>query len=85
MPRPTYRSRHRRIVKRRTPGGKSVVHYERKKHDVPRCAICGKPLHGKSAYKSSDSKKGKQRKYYGYICASCYRKIILKELTKFTM
>jgi len=70
-------------VKKRTPGGRNVVHYERRKHDVPKCAICGKPLHGKSAYVSHDSRKGKERKYYGYICASCYRKLIIEKLVKF--
>ncbi len=81
MPRPTYRSRSWRRVQVRTPGGKTVTHYERRKPKAARCAICGKPLNGVprgrpvEIRKLSKTERRPERPYGGYICPSCLRKL----------
>ncbi len=77
-----YRSRSlkRRFV--RTPGGRSVLHFKKKKHGKPRCAECGAELHGvprgspTEIKKLSKSKKTPTRPYGGYLCSKCMRKQI---------
>lgn len=70
-------------VKKRTPGGRIVVHLKKKKPKIARCAICKKPLHGiprlrpKELKKLPKTKKRPERLYGGYLCSKC-----LKELLK---
>lgn len=75
MPRPAYRTRSKAKVKVRTPGGRVVTHYRRRKGRPAVCAICGKPLHGThvgfEARKMNLSSKRPERPYGGHICASC--------------
>ncbi|MEM3346299.1 MAG: 50S ribosomal protein L34e [Desulfurococcaceae archaeon] len=77
MPRPMYRTRSWRIIKRRTPGGNLVVHYEKRKPSKAKCAICGAELHGVPALrpyqlsKLSKTEKRPERPYGGYICPRC--------------
>jgi len=83
------RGTRRRLKKRRvavrTPGGKVVYHYKAKRHGPARCAICKKPLNatptGPRSFmkKLPKSKKRPNRPYGGYLCPSCFRKIVLKE------
>ncbi len=81
MPRPMYRSRSWRRVQVRTPGGRTVTHYERRKPNVARCAICGKPLNGVprgrpvEIRKLAKTERRPERPYGGYICPSCLRKL----------
>ena len=79
MPRPAYRSRSRRRIWRRTPGGRLVIHYEKKLGDYPRCAICGKKLHGlpraKELRRLNLSRKRVTRMYGGHLCSECARKV----------
>mgnify|MGYP001626246657 CR=1 FL=1 len=46
MPRPAYRSRRLRRVNKRTPGGRTVVHYEKRAKGAPRCPVTGLPING---------------------------------------
>ena len=46
MPRQRYRSRSLRRVYVRTPGGRTVIHYEKRKSLPAKCAICGAELQG---------------------------------------
>ena len=76
MPRPALRSRtvKRKIV--RTPGGRHVVHVLPKKHDVPKCAVCGSPLNGFPKMTIKEERKGHRppsRIFGGYLCSRCLR------------
>jgi len=76
LPRPTYRSRKgwRRIFTR-TPGGTTKLRYERKKHDYPKCAICGRKLNI-PRLTIREERRGYRtpgRPYSGNVCPSCLR------------
>ncbi|MCI4435475.1 MAG: 50S ribosomal protein L34e [Ignisphaera sp.] len=81
MVRPMQRSRSLKKVYRRTPGGKTVVHYERRKRTPMRCARCGAILFGvpttdelrRSLPKSS---KRPERMFGGFLCARCLREVL---------
>jgi large subunit ribosomal protein L34e len=67
------------MVVRKTPGGRIVTHFRRKKVGVARCANCKKPLMGVPRLrpgklsKLSKTKKRPTRPYGGYLCSSCMR------------
>ncbi|MBS3149398.1 50S ribosomal protein L34e [Candidatus Woesearchaeota archaeon] len=71
----------------KTPGGKIVIHYERRVHNKKKCANCKKELHGiprKLPYKyrtMSKSKKTVNRLFGGYLCSNCSREKI-KEISR---
>jgi len=46
MPRPMYRSRTLKRKKVRTPSGRVVTHYEKKRTGIPHCGECGAILGG---------------------------------------
>ena len=46
MPKPGHKSKSKRVVQRRVPGGRTVVHREAKTPGKPVCAKCGAELHG---------------------------------------
>lgn len=77
MPRPMYRTRSWRRVKRVTPGGELVVHYEKRRPGKARCAICGRELHGVPALRPFQlSKLAKTMRrpeimYGGVVCPQC--------------
>lgn len=79
------KSRSLRRVFRKTPGGKTVVHYKIRKPGKPQCAECGKVLSGTpniNAYnlkKMSKSSKRPERPYGGNLCSSCMRKKMIKK------
>ncbi len=81
MPRPGLRTRSKRKVFVRTPGGRVVVHYRPKKTGPARCAICGKPLNGVPRLrpyqlrKLAKTEKRPERPYGGYICPSCLARL----------
>ncbi|MEM0105639.1 MAG: 50S ribosomal protein L34e [Zestosphaera sp.] len=61
---------------RRTPGGRSVVHYKRSKSYIAVCGICGQELGGvpKSSYtlkKNVKSSRRPERFFGGVLCPSC--------------
>lgn len=67
MPRPAYRSRSVRRVKKKTPGGRTVVHYEKKAKGAARCPITGLKIGGldKKIYRFGISIKPPNRPYGG--------------------
>ena len=85
MPAMRYRSRSYRRRQVRTPGGKTVLRYKKKKTSKHVCAECGKLLHGVprgrpyEINKLSKSKKRPNRPYGGYLCSECVRKVFKKE------
>ncbi|RLF24266.1 MAG: 50S ribosomal protein L34e [Thermoprotei archaeon] len=78
MPRPTHRSRSWRRIYLRTPGGRTTVHYERRKVNPPRCAICKQPLNmprmDRKAAREGFRTPG--RPYAGCVCPKCLRDAI---------
>jgi len=89
MPSPKLRSRSLRRVQRKLPGGRTVVHYTRKKPGKAKCSNCGSILMGvprELPYKMrtmAKTKKRPQRPYGGVLCSSCTRtKIIELEISK---
>jgi len=86
MPRPAYRSRSLRRVYVRTPGGRLVVHYEDRKVNPPRCAICGSILQGFPKMTRRKARRGHKppgRPYGGCICPRCLSRA-LKETIRET-
>ena len=77
MPRPSLRSRTLRRIKRKIPGGASVIHYLKRKPSPARCAVCSKPLHGVASNRPArmkrlaKSKKVPTRMFGGNLCPSC--------------
>jgi len=82
MPEGRRKSRSLRRVYVRTPGGKTVIHYRKRKPSKAKCAICKKPLHGvprerpTKLRKLSKTEKRPSRPYGGYLCAKCLREVI---------
>jgi large subunit ribosomal protein L34e len=82
---PRRRSRSLKRIKIRTPGGKSVVHYERSRKTIARCGRCGAQLNGvprdvRDLRNLSKSSKRPNRAFGGVLCHKCleeiYREII---------
>jgi len=86
MPSGSRKSGTLRKVFKKTPGGKTVVHYEKGKPAQHKCANCGKKLVGiprLRPYKMQNlakTKKRPERPYGGYLCSSCARKKIIQEV-----
>lgn len=81
MPRPAYRSRTIKRVHVRTPGGRLVVHYRRKKLAQPKCAVCGRTLSGFQKMTLREARKGHRppgRPYGGCLCHECLIKALKK-------
>ena len=78
MVRPAYRSRSLRRVHVRIPSGVSVVHYERRKNNPPRCAVCGRVLQGFPKLRKGDHSGHRPpgRPYGGYLCHDCLRRLL---------
>ena len=87
MPRRRYRTHSLRKTHVRTPGGRLVVHYEKRKKGIPKCAICKKPLAGtvRDPRDVPKSKKRPNRPYGGYLCAEClHRELTLAIIEKYS-
>jgi len=69
-------------VKRKTPGGKIVVHEKRKKPKKAHCGRCGKPLGGVESKipsemrKLAKSEKIPNRSYAGILCTNCLEELL---------
>ncbi|MCK4247194.1 MAG: 50S ribosomal protein L34e [Methanomicrobia archaeon] len=81
-----YRSRSLKRKFVRTPGGKTVLRFKKKKHSKHKCAECGAELHGvprktpNEIKKLNKSKRIPTRPYAGYLCSSCMRKLIKEKV-----
>jgi len=82
MVRPGLRTRSKRRLSVRIPGGRTVLHYRKPKSKKARCAICGRPLHGVPRLRPVElrklpkTKKRPERPYGGYLCPSCLAKLL---------
>lgn len=79
MPRPGLRVSSLRKIKKKIPGGASIIFYFKKKPSPAKCGDCGKPLHGvkserPSKMKGKKSQKRVSRPYGGNLCSACSRK-----------
>jgi len=81
MPELRYRSKSYKRTFKRIPGGRTLIHYKKKKPSKHVCAGCGKPLHGVprgrpyQIRKLPKSKRRPNRSYGGYYCSECMRKV----------
>ncbi|MBI5871810.1 50S ribosomal protein L34e [archaeon] len=82
---PRLRSRSLRRIQRRVPGGRTVMHFKKRKPNIAKCAHCKKPLAGVPRlrpYKMKNlqkTKKRPERKYGGILCSACTRRKIMQE------
>jgi large subunit ribosomal protein L34e len=77
------KSRSKRRVYVRTPGGKTKIHYKVRKPSAPKCAECGKKLQGiprliQSKFKKLPKTKKRASRPYSNLCSKCMRKKILE-------
>lgn len=79
MPRRALRSRSLRRSKVRTPGGRQITRYERRKPSPAACGSCGGKLAGVPALRPSalgklaKSSKRPTRPFGGNLCSACSR------------
>ncbi|MBC8494651.1 50S ribosomal protein L34e [archaeon] len=75
-----------RKVFKKTPGGKTVVHYELRKPKQHKCAECGAELKGMprlrpvEMQKLAKTEKRPERPYGGVLCSACARKKLIQEV-----
>lgn len=87
MPAPNKRSRSLRRVYKKVPGGKNVVHYEKRKPSKAKCGKCKAILKGvprERPYKMQNipkTQKRPERPYGGVLCSKCMRELF-KEKAK---
>ncbi len=82
-----FKSRTFRRIFRRTPGGRTVLRYERRKPSKAQCAGCGKELKAVPRLldykmKGAKTKKRPQRPYGGFFCSKCARRKIIEGIRK---
>lgn len=85
MVKPMLRTRSRKKVKKRVPGGKTVIHYREGKTGRKACARCERPLGGTPSAtssgikKMSKSEKVPKRAYAGTLCPACLEDLLRYE------
>ena len=83
MPAPRLRSRSLRKIFRKVPGGRTNVHYKKRKPKTARCGNCGALLKGvPRAFpfrmrSMAKTKKRPERPFGGVLCSRCMRKTII--------
>jgi large subunit ribosomal protein L34e len=82
MPRPSLRTNSLRKIRKKLPGGASIIHYVKKRPAKAMCAGCGKELHGVASGLTSKvralskTEKRPNRAFGGRLCSECSRKEI---------
>jgi large subunit ribosomal protein L34e len=82
------KSRTYRRVFVKTPGGRTVMHYRKRKPGKAKCGVCGAFLPGtlrERPFKMRNiakTKKRPERPYGGYLCSKCMRKKIIEQARK---
>ena len=78
-----YRARTFRRVKVKTPGGRVVVHFRKRKPAKAQCGVCGAELKGVPRVRAlrlksmTKSQKRPERPYGGVLCSRCMRQKII--------
>jgi len=82
MPIQPHKTRKLKRFRVKTPGGKSVIHYKKKKPSIGKCGICKKPLKGIKRLRQAKlrnipkSQKRVARAYGGNLCSKCSKETI---------
>ena len=85
MPRTALRSNALRKIRRKVPGGASIIHYFKKRVSRSRCSACGDILPGTisarkiAMKKNPKSKRRPKRAHGGNLCSKCSRKKIKRK------
>lgn len=85
MPAQPHKTRSLRRVYKKTPGGKTVLHYKKRKPKKASCGGCGATLPGvprERPYKMKrlpKTKKRPERPFGGILCSRCMRKKIIEQ------
>ena len=85
MPAPKLRSRSRRRVYAKVPGGSTHIHYKKRMPAHAKCGKCGAALKGTPRElpfrmrKMAKTKKRPQRPYGGVLCTKCMRDLIVEK------
>lgn len=88
MPAPRQRSRSLRRVYKKVPGGRTVIHYEKRKPGKAKCGSCGAVLSGvprERPYKMRNmakTLKRPERPYGGNLCTKCTRVLMKAKARK---
>lgn len=83
MPAPRLRSRSLRKVFRKVSGGRTNIHFKKKKPQSPKCGNCGAVLKGiprEFPFRMKNmakTKKRPQRPFGGVLCSRCMRQSII--------
>ncbi len=84
MPRGAYRSRSLKRKYVRTPGGRIVIHYFKRRPNPAKCALCKRELHGVPRLRPSKlrqlpkSLRKPTRPFGGNLCPKCLEKLLKK-------
>ena len=82
MPAGRHKSRTFRRIKKKLPGNRTVIHYEKRAHKKAQCSSCGAVLPGVATGKPTKMKnmpkteKRPERPYAGILCSRCMREKI---------
>lgn len=82
MPEGSKRSRTFRRIYKKTPGGRNVLRYEKRKPRKARCSNCGTVLAGVPRVRDfkmqnmAKTKKRPSRAYGGVLCSKCTRNLL---------
>jgi large subunit ribosomal protein L34e len=78
----------KRMISTKVPGGRTVVHFKKKKPSKAKCGSCGQVLVGvprerpHKMRKMAKTKKRPERPYGGNLCSKCMRKKIIEGARK---
>ena len=73
------KSRSKRRLKVKTPGGKVVIHYKPRTKSKTSCAECGSTLHGVDHKLGlAASKRNPSRPFGGVLCSKCTRVAVME-------
>lgn len=87
MPQPHLRTRSRKRLNTKLPGGRGQIHYKKEKTTAPICFVCGQPLAGTPRGGSTEIRKLNRTKrriwrpFGGQVCHNCL-KVALKQAVR---
>ena len=88
MPAPRLRTRSLRRIYTKVPGGRTVLHYKKRKPNAAKCGNCGAVLKGIPKElpfrmrKMAKTRKRPERPYGGVLCSKCMRQAIIDKITQ---
>ena len=86
MPAPRLRSRSLRKVYRKVPGGRTSIHFKKRKPKAAKCGNCGAVLKGvprELPFKMrsmAKTRKRPERPFGGVLCSRCMRKEMINKI-----